>query len=103
MSYKNHVKVDSRSKLIEDFTVTAASLHDSNALDELIAEGDPTTYVDSAYTGARCERIFAEKKVPAKPIARAYRNKPLNGNQKKKTTRGRRFESEWNMSSRLCG
>ena len=26
---KNHVKVDSRSKLIEDFTVTAASVHDS--------------------------------------------------------------------------
>jgi len=81
--YKNHVKVDSRSKLIEDFTVTAASVHDSHALDELIAEGDPTTYVDSAYTGARCEQLFAEKKVPAKPIARAYRNKPLNGNQKR--------------------
>jgi IS5 family transposase len=81
--YKNHVKVDSRSKLIEDFTVTAASVHDSQALDELIAKGDPTTYVDSAYTGARCEQIFAEKKVLAKPIARAYRNKPLNGAQKR--------------------
>ena len=81
--YKNHVKVDSRSKLIEDFTVTAASVHDSNALGELIAEGDPTTYVDSAYTGARCEQIFAEKKVQAKPIERAYRNKPLNGSQQR--------------------
>ena len=81
--YKNHVKVDSRSKLIEDFTVTAASVHDSQALEELIAEGDPTTYVDSAYTGARCEKIFAERKVPAKPIERAYRNKPLNGSQKR--------------------
>ena len=81
--YKNHVKVDSRSKLIEDFTVTPASVHDSNALDELIAEGDPTTYVDSAYTGARCEQIFAERKVPAKPIERAYRNKPLNRSQKR--------------------
>jgi len=80
--YKNHVKVDSRSKLIEDFTVTAASVHDSNALEQLIVEGDPTTYVDSAYTGARCEQIFAERKVPAKPIERAYRNKPLNGSQK---------------------
>ena len=81
--YKNHVKVDSRSKLIEDFTVTAASVHDSNALEELIAEGDPTTYVDSAYTGERCEQIFAERKVQAKPIERAYRNKPLNGNQQR--------------------
>ena len=81
--YKNHVKVDSRSKLIEDFTVTDASVHDSNALEELIAEGDPTTSVDSAYTGPRCEEIFAEKKVLAKPIERAYRNKPLNGSQQR--------------------
>ena len=81
--YKNHVKVDSRSKLIEDFTVTDASVHDSNALAELIAEGDPTTSVDSAYTGPRCEEIFAEKKVLAKPIERAYRNKPLNGSQQR--------------------
>jgi len=81
--YKNHVKVDSRSKLIEDFTVTDASVHDSHALEELIAEGDPTTYVDSAYTGPRCEEIFAERKVPAKPIERAYRNRPLNGSQQR--------------------
>ena len=81
--YKNHVKVDGRSNLIEDFTVTAASVHDSNALEERIAEGDPTTDVDSASTGARGEQIFAERKVPAKPLERSDRNKPLNGNQKR--------------------
>jgi transposase, IS5 family len=81
--YKNHVKVDSRSKLIDDFTVTDASVHDSNALDALIAKGDPVTYVDSAYTGPRCEQLFTERKVEAKPIERAYRNKPLNGRQQR--------------------
>lgn len=81
--YKNHVKVDSRSKLIEDFTVTPASVHDSQALAELIVEGDPTTYVDSAYTGPGCEAVFEACKVKAKPIERAYRNKPLNGRQKR--------------------
>lgn len=81
--YKNHVKVDTKSKLIEDFTVTSASVHDSQALDALIAAGDPTTYVDSAYTGAGCDAIFAEREVKAKPIERAYRNKPLNGRQKR--------------------
>ena len=80
---KNHVKVDSRSKLIEDFTVTPASVHDRNALDELVAEGDPPTYVDSAYTGERCEKIFSDKNVTAKAIERAYRNQPLNGSQKR--------------------
>ena len=34
-------------------------------------------------SGARCEQIFAEKKVQAKPIERAYRNKPLNGSQQR--------------------
>ena len=80
---KNHVKVDSRSKLIEDFTVTPASVHDRDALDELIAEGDPATSVDSASTGARCEKIFSEKQVPAKPIERAFRNKPWHGSQQR--------------------
>ena len=80
---KNHVKVDRRSKLIEDFTVTAASVHDSNALEEHIAEGARTTYVDSAYTGERCEKIFVERKVQAKPIERAYKNRPLNGRQER--------------------
>ena len=81
--YKNHVKVDSRSKLIEGFTVTAASVHDSHALEELLAQGDPTTYVDSAYTGERCEKVFADRNVQAKPIERAYRNKPLNKSQER--------------------
>ena len=37
--YKNRVKVDSRSRLVEDFTVIAASVHDSQVLGKLIAEG----------------------------------------------------------------
>ena len=62
--------------------MTAASVHDSQALGELIADGDPTTYVDSAYTGAGCDAIFAAHRVKAKPIERAYRNKPLNERQR---------------------
>jgi IS5 family transposase len=82
--YKNHVKVDSKSKLIDDFTVTDASVHDSQALEELLAEGDPTTYVDSAYAGAACEAVFDDKGVAAKVIERAWRNKPLTSKQRKR-------------------
>jgi IS5 family transposase len=81
--YKNHVKVDSRSKLITDFAVTDAAVHDSQALEGLLEEGDPVTYVDSAYTGAPCENVFKDKNVKARPIEHAYKNKPLNGNQKR--------------------
>lgn len=81
--YKNHVKVDSKSKLINKFTVTDASVHDSQALDELLTKGDPTTYVDSAYTGPACEAAFERKRVKGKVIERAYRNKPLTARQRK--------------------
>jgi IS5 family transposase len=81
--YKNHVKVDSKSKLIDDFTVTDASVHDSQALEELLADGDPTTWVDSAYAGAACEAVFHGKGVSAKVIERAWRNKPLTARQRK--------------------
>lgn len=82
--YKNHVKVDSKSKLIDDFVVTDAAVHDSQALDELIKEGDPKTYTDSAYDGEACKEVFAAKQVEGKVIERAYRNKPLNARQKKR-------------------
>ena len=82
--YKNHVNVDSKSKLIKRYVVTDASVHDSNALDDLLKKGDPTTYLDSAYVGERCENICAEKGVESKVIERAYRNKPLTKGQKKR-------------------
>ena len=40
------------------------------------------TYVDSADTGEKCEKLLADQKVKAKPIGRAYRNKLLTGSQK---------------------
>ena len=82
--YKNHVKVDSKSKLIDDFRVTSASVHDSQVLDDLLAERDPVTYVDSAYTGEACEEVFERKRVKGKVIERAYRNKPLTARQRKR-------------------
>ena len=50
--YKNHVKSDAGSKLIEDFSVTAANEHDSQQFERLVAEGDGTDWADSAYSGA---------------------------------------------------
>lgn len=55
--YKDHVKVDVRDKLILKAFITPASVHDSQALDELIDEGDRVVYADSAYSGAPIERL----------------------------------------------
>ena len=82
--YKNHVKVDSQSKLITAFTVTDAAVHDSDALEALVAPGDPVTYVDSAYVGPRCEAVFERNEVESKVIERPYRNRPLTAGQQRR-------------------
>jgi len=51
--YKNHVKTDKETKLIETYVVTSASVHDSQALEDLINKDDGglTLHADSAYIG----------------------------------------------------
>lgn len=80
--YKNHVKADAKTKLIEDYVVTDASVHDSQALEGLTEEGDGQLYADSAYTGKPIEEYLAKKKIEGKIHAKGYRNHPLNEEQK---------------------
>jgi IS5 family transposase len=50
--YKDHVKVDADSKLITDYAVTSAEVHDSQAIIALLDEAnDRKLYADSAYSG----------------------------------------------------
>ena len=86
--YKNHVKVDSKSKLITSFAVTDAAVHDSQVLETLVKPGDPTTYADSAYAGKPSLDMMKERGVEFKPIERPWRNRALNGKQKR-TNRAR--------------
>lgn len=82
--YKNHAKVDSKSKLIDAYVVTDASVHDSQPLKELLSEQDKGQefYADSAYTGEIQEQIIAEKGMINKVCEKGYRNKPLTDEQK---------------------
>ncbi|RUM38721.1 MAG: IS5 family transposase [Desulfobulbus sp.] len=48
--YKNHVSIDVKHKLIRDFLVTDAALHDSNVFVELLADNTSRdVWADSAY------------------------------------------------------
>ena len=49
--YKDHVKADADSKLITDYTVTPANVHDSQPMPTMINETDKAVYADSAYWG----------------------------------------------------
>jgi len=80
--YKDHVKVDVKDKLILKAVVTSASVHDSQAFDELIDEGDRVVYADSAYSGAPIEGGLAAKNVEPQINEKGTRSHPLTDEQK---------------------
>ncbi len=79
--YKDHVKVDAKSKLIEDWKATEASVHDSQVIEDLTKKGDGKMYADSAYRSEEIEKNLAGKEVESQIHERAYRGKPLTGEQ----------------------
>lgn len=82
--YKNHIKSDTKTKLIEKFEVTDASVHDSQPVEGLLEEKDAGQpfYADSAYTGEEQEKIYEKKKVVNMVNEKGYRNTPLTEEQK---------------------
>ena len=82
--WKDHVKVDYESKLIVDYTVTDAAVHDSKELTELIDEGDNAIYADSAYIGKALHEGIMEMypDLQLRINEKGFRNKPLTDEQK---------------------
>ena len=82
--YKDHVKVDSDSKMIVDFSVTDAAVHDSQAIVDLIDDKDNVLNADSAYTGKELHDKIREKNpdIILNIHEKGYRNKPLSEEQK---------------------
>ena len=80
--YKDHVKVDVKDKLILKAVVTSASVHDSQALDELIDAGDRVVYADSAYQSAAIDAALAAKNVEPQINEKGTRGHPLTAEQK---------------------
>ena len=56
--YKNHIKMDAKSKIIKTFVVTSAEVHDSQVLTDLLepSDRDQPLYGDSAYRTKRGNR-----------------------------------------------
>lgn len=86
--YKDHAKVDTKSKFIDKYKVTDASVHDSQPLDDLLTEEDKgqDLYADSAYTGEEQEKIVSKYEMNNKVHEKGYRNKPLTEEQKTNNT-----------------
>ena len=85
--YKNHILVDKETKIIRDFVVTPASVHDSCVLEELLEEVKPeeAVFADSAYSSEELKRATKNKSAEPLFCMKGKRNKPLN-----------KAEREWN-------
>jgi IS5 family transposase len=90
---KAHIGVDSRHKLVHSVVVTAANVHDSKVLPELLHGKETRVYGDSAYVGQR--EVIRKRAPKAKDFTnkRAYRNRPLTEADKDTNRRKSRVRS----------
>ena len=94
--FKNHVQVDNQHKLIRDYAVTDASVHDSNVFEELLDKSNTSkdVWADSAYRSEEKEAWLKEKGYSSKIQRKGKRNKPLTqweqqGNRTRSKVRSR--------------
>jgi len=82
--YKDHVKVDKKSKVIVDFSVTGANVHDVNEFEGIIDGDDREAWLDSAYASEEHVARIKEKypNIILHICEKGKRNSPLTDEQK---------------------
>ncbi len=86
--FKNHVNVDAEHKMIREFEVTAASVHDSQVFDELLDQGKDengnkrAVFADSAYRSKEQEVRLEAAGIESQVCEKGSRGHPLTEQQK---------------------
>src|SRR5574344_157454 len=77
--YKDHIKDDTGTKLINNYTITSASVHDSQEKEKLLDERDSgqDLFADSAYVGETIAMSLEEKGIENQINKKAYKGTPL--------------------------
>lgn len=86
---KLHIGVDSKTGLVHRASVTAANVHDSHEVANLLHGEENRLYGDSAYRGKAQRKRLKELAPKARDFTnqRAYRNKPLSEAEKETNRR----------------
>ena len=60
--YKNHISIDRQHKVIREYTVTSAEVHDSQVLEALLDDDNSSAdvWADSAYRSAERETVLRQ-------------------------------------------
>jgi len=83
--YKDHIKIDKKSKIITKYEVSSAEVHDSQELENLVDEKDKRIYGDSAYTGEEVQSCIP-KTTKNRIHEKGYRDHPLTKTQERNNT-----------------
>ena len=91
--YKNHVKCNARSKLIEHYTVTDASVHDRQPLVGLLAPEDGRLHGDSAYRSGKIDAELRRRGIQNRLHEKGHRHHPLTERQQESNTKKSRVRA----------
>ena len=79
LATKNHIAVDNKHKLIRNYAVTSAEIHDSNVCTEILANNSSKdVWADSAYRSEEQEMELDAMGYRSHIHRKGKRNKPLN-------------------------
>ena len=81
--YKNHIKIDQKTKLIETCVATQAHVHDSQVLKDLLRPTDKRMYGDTAYPSAATSQLLKEMGIQDWTHDRAWRHRPISAEQRR--------------------
>ena len=78
--YKNHVNVDRQHKLVRRYHVSDAALHDSQAVDHLLMQGNTGAgvWADPAYRSEEMEARLRARDLKSRIHRKGKRDKPLS-------------------------
>jgi IS5 family transposase len=85
--YKNHVKCNAKTKLIENYSVTDASVHDSQPLVDLLDQNDGRLHADSAYRSGKIDEELRRRNIQNYIHEKGHRHHPLTEKQKESNTK----------------
>ena len=91
--YKGHIGVDEGSGVIRKKAFTAADVHDSQKIDELVSGDERSVFGDKAYMSAERKRRLRQKGVWCGILDKGYRNRPLSEKQKQLNRKKSRVRS----------
>ena len=111
--YKNHINADQANKLVQDYVVTDAAVHDSQIFEVLLdqatgADGNKrAVYADSAYRSKEHEATLAAAGMPSQICEKGVRGSPLTDEQKEtnriKSTVRARVEHVFGAQAQMGG